>query len=168
MISLTKYFSNIIDGTGSRIMKVFGINGAGTADHVQPFGMDSCPVQGMDAIYADTANDELPVIIGYINVNQLAAEGEVRHYSMKRNEDGTYSQAFYTWIKRDGTYEIGGVADNLTRYAALNAAHQAWITKMEGQLTAIAAAIAVAGGSYTPGDISLDISAAKINEIKCL
>jgi hypothetical protein len=168
MISLAKFFSATIDSTSHRILKVFGMVGTGNADQVAPFGDDSCPVQGMDAIYMDTANDDLPVIVGFINTNQMAAPGEKRFFSMKQNEDGSYSEAFYTWMKADGTYEIGGNVDNSVRYAALNAALQTQIAKMELQLTEIAAGIATAGGSYTPGDITLDISAAKINEIKTL
>lgn len=172
MISLSKYFSNIIDETGHRILKCLGMYGANTADNVAPFGDDSVPVQGMDAIYADTASDELPVIIGYININCVAGEGEKRLFSLKKiiALDGTisYVEAFYTWHKNDGTYEIGGNVDNAVRYEKLNEALQQHITKLETQLTEIAAGIATGGGSYTPGDISLDISQAKINEIKTL
>jgi hypothetical protein len=163
----SKYFSNILDAFGHREVKVSGY-GTVTADHVAPFGDDSCPVQGMDAIYSETDTDEQPVIIGYVNTNCLAGEGEKRCFSIRKNEDGSYSQAFYTWMKADGTYEIGGNTNNLTQYAALNTALQLQISKMEEQLTLIAAGIAAGGGTYTPGDISLDISAAKINEIKCL
>jgi len=168
MISLAKFFSASIDSTTHRILKVFGMVGTGNADQVAPFGDDSCPVQGMDAIYMDTANDELPVIVGFINTNQMAGPGEKRFFSIKQNEDGSYSEAFYTWMKSDGTYEIGGDTDNAVRYTALNTALQEQITKMQAQLAEIAAAIAEAGGSYTPGDITLDISAAKIIEIKTL
>lgn len=162
-----KYFSNVLNSIGQRTVKVSGY-GTATADQVAPFGDDSCPLQGMDAIYSETDTDEQPVIVGYVNTNCMAAEGEKRMFSMRLNEDGTYTQMFYTWMKRDGTYEIGGATDNLTRYTALNTALQAQISKMQGQLTLIAAGIATGGGSYVPGDISLDITDAKINEIKCL
>lgn len=163
----SKYFSNILDAFGHREIKVSGY-GTATADQVAPFGDDSVPVQGMDAIYCETDTDEQPVILGYVNTNCLAGEGEKRFFSIKKNDDGTYSQAFYTWMKADGTYEIGGDADNLIRYAALNTALQAQIEKMQEQLVLIAAGIATGGGSYTPGDITLDISAAKIEEVKCV
>jgi hypothetical protein len=162
----SKYFSSVLDSFGHRLLKVSGY-GTATADQVAPFGDDSCPVQGMDAIYCETDTDEQPLIMGYVNTNCLAGEGEKRFFSIKKNEDGSYSQAFYTWMKADGTYEIGGNTDNLIRYTALNEALQAQITKMEVQLGLIAAGIATAGGSYTPGDISLDISTAKIAEVKC-
>lgn len=163
----SKYFSNVLDSLGHRTVKVSGY-GTVTADVAAPFGDDSCPPQGWDAIYSETDTDEQPVIVGYVNTNCMAGEGEKRMFSMRLNEDGTYTQMFYTWMKANGTYEIGGTNDNLTRYAALNTALQAQISKMQGQLTLIAAGIATGGGSYVPGDITLDITTAKINEIKCL
>lgn len=163
----SKFFSSVLDSFGHRTVKVSGY-GTVTADQVAPFGDDSCPPQGWDTIYCETDTDEQPVIIGYVNTNCLAGPGEKRMFSMRLNEDGSYSEAFYTWMKADGTYEIGGVVDNLVRYAALNEALQEQINKMQEQLTLISVGIATAGGSYTPGDITLDISGAKINEIKCL
>jgi hypothetical protein len=163
----SKFFDSVLDSFGHRTVKVSGY-GTVTADQVAPFGDDSCPPQGWDAIYSETDTDEQPVIVGYVNTNCQAGPGEKRMFSMRLNLDGTYTQMFYTWMKADGTYEIGGAVDNLTRYAALNTAIQEQITKMEGELTKIAAGIVAGGGTYTPGDISLDISAAKINEIKTL
>lgn len=169
MITLGKFFDSTLNSIGQRLVKMFGSIGTATAEQVGPFGDDSVPLKGMDVIYAETESDEQPVIIGCLNTHLLAAPGEKRMFAMKLNPDGkTYSQVFYTWMKTDGTYEIGGSADNAVRYAALNAGLQAQITKMQGQLIAIAAGITTAGGSYTPGDISLDITAAKINEIKTL
>lgn len=168
-MTLGKFFSSTLNTIGQRLVKAFTIYGTATAEQVAPFGDDSVPLKGMDVIYAETESDEQPVIIGCMNLNLLAQPGEKRTFAMKLNDDGkTYSQIFYTWMKADGTYEIGGAVDNAVRYAKLNQGLQAQITKMQGQLTLIAAAIAVAGGSYTPGDITLDISAAKINEIKTL
>lgn len=169
MITLGKFFDSTLNTIGQRLVKAFTINGTATAEQVAPFGDDSVPLKGMDVIYAETESDEQPVIIGCLNTNLLAQPGEKRMFAMKLNDDGkTYSQVFYTWMKKDGTYEIGGDVDNLIRYASLNSSLQAYIIKMETQLSLIAAGIASVGGSYTPGDISLDISAAKINEIKTL
>jgi len=169
MITLGKFFDSTLNSIGQRLVKAFTINGASTAEQISPFGDDSVPLKGMDVIYAETESDEQPIIIGCLNINLLAAPGEKRMFAMKLNPDGkTYSQVFYTWMKADGTYEIGGNADNAVRYAALNAGLQAQIVKMQDQLIAIAAAIAAVGGAYTPGDISLNITSAKINEIKTL
>lgn len=169
MITLGKFFSSTLNTIGQRLVKSFIMNGTATAEQVAPFGDDSVPLRGMDVIYAETESDEQPVIIGCMNLNLMAGPGEKRMFAMKLNDDGkTYSEVFYTWMKADGTFEIGGDIDNAVRYAKLNEGLQAQITKMQTQLGLIAAAIAVAGGSYTPGDITLDISGAKINEIKTL
>lgn len=168
MITLAKYFSSLLDAVGHRMIKAGSMLGAVQADQCAPFGDDSVPMQGLDIIYAETASDELPVIIGCINTNQKAAEGEKRFFSMKRNEDGTYSQAFYTWMKSDGTFEMGGTDDNAIRYAKLNQGLQLAIDRINAELPKIAAGIATGGGTYVPTDITLDISAAKIEEIKTL
>lgn len=168
MITWSKFHSATFDEAKHRILKIFQF-GTKTADECMSFGDDSVPPQGWDAIYCETSNDDAPVILGYINTNQLAQAGEKRFYSIHTDPiTGATSQAFYTWMKNDGTYEIGGAVDNLLRYDKLNIALQAHISKLQTQLTLIATGIATGGGSYTPGDISLDISSAKIDEIKCL
>jgi hypothetical protein len=172
MISLSKYFSNLIDTKGRRILKVMGLVGAATADHSAPFGDDSCPVKGMDALYATTGSDELPVVIGYINFNQIAKEGEKRLFSLKKisNLDGsvTYVESFYAYFKNDGTFELGGKADNAVRYSPLNTALSNHNTNINTELTKIQVALTSLGGTYARGTLNLDISGAKIEEIKTL
>ncbi len=127
---------------------------------------------GASAIYAETASDELPIIIGYINTHAMAAEGEKRLFSLKKvtAEDGkiSYQESFYTWHKNDGTYELGGNVDNAVRYAKLNAALQSEVNKINAELTKIQTAIGSVGGTYTRLPVSVDITQAKINEIKTL
>lgn len=169
MITLGKFFDSTLNSIGQRLVKSFTINGTATGEQVAPFGDDSVPLKGMDVIYAETESDEQAIITGCLNTNLMAGPGEKRMFAMKLNPDGkTYSQVFYTWMKANGTFEIGGVVDNAVRYAALNTALQLQVTKLQTQLAAISIAIAAAGGVYTPGDISLNITAAKINEIKTL
>lgn len=153
--------SSEVDG-GQRILTVQQY-GPKTANECAPFGDDSCPVPNLTAIYAETGNDGDQVIIGYINLNQLAAAGEKRFYSV--GPDGTV--ATYLWLKSDGTTQFGGTGDNLVRYAALNTALQAAITALNAQLAAIAVGIAAAGGEYTPEDVTLNITGAKITAAKC-
>lgn len=172
MISLSKYFSNLIDTKGRRILKVLGLYGPATADHCAPFGDDSCPVKGMDALYATTGSDELPVVIGYINFNQMAKEGEKRLFSLKKidNPDGsvTYVESFYTYFKNDGTLELGGAVDNVVRYSPLNAALSGQTNDINAELVKIQAALTSLGVTYARAPINLDITGAKIEEIKTL
>lgn len=160
---LSKYYSSTFDEARRRVMKVFGL-GEKTADLIAPFGDDSCPAQGADVVYLETSNDNEPVIVGVLNTGLMAGPGEKRLFSKKA--DGTIS--FYTWHRNNGTYELGGTVDNAVRYAALNVALQAEVIKINAELVKISSAIAVAGGVYTPTPISLDITPAKINEIKTL
>lgn len=162
MISFSTFKSAVIDA-GQRILKVVQY-GAKTAAECMPFGDDSNPVANMQAIYATTENIAEPVIIGYLNTQQLAGVGEKRLYSV--GADGSVS--FYAWLKNDGTLQLGGDVHNLVRYAPLNIALQQQDTAINAELAKIATAIGLLGGSYTPNEVSTDISGSKINEIKCL
>jgi hypothetical protein len=86
------------------------------------------------------------------------------------------------WLHADGTIvfnyttmTLNGTADNPVRYIPLNTALQAAITTINTNFSNIATAIATVAAAaglpptppqYTPTAVSLDISAAKINDIK--
>jgi hypothetical protein len=164
MIQLTTFKSAVVSA-GYRALKVLGYGSAPlTADECAPFGDDSNPLKNMIAVYAATDEIGDPVIIGYLNKNQLAAPGEKRIYSLK--PDG--SLGFYAWLKNDGSMELGGTADNLVRYTPLNTGLTGQDTAINSELAKIALAIGLLGGSYAPGTITTDISGSKINEIKCI
>jgi hypothetical protein len=96
----------------------------------------------------------------------VAQKGEVRLYST--NEAGDSVQ-FYLLCKNDGTAEIGGTTHNLVRYTPLNTALQSEKNLIMQNFAAIATAInAIVPGAYTPINVTVDISGAKIDEIKTL
>lgn len=139
--------------------------GVKTADVVADFGDDSSPLKDMVAVYSSTGESGEAIIVGYFNKNQIAQPGEKRMFSLK--EDGSLSFAVH--LKNDGTCEVGGNADNLVRYAALNTALLAEKDLINAELTKIAFAInSLAPGSYTPTPITLNLIQAKIEEIKTL
>jgi hypothetical protein len=163
MITLSKIKDAVLDA-GKRILKVqqYGVK---TAMEVSSFGDDSNPIKGMTALYAKTAESGEAVIIGYINENQIAAIGEKRLYSL----DATTGEiSFYMHLKNNGTAEIGGNVDNLIRYIPLDAALQAHTALINVQLAAIAASIGNLGGVYIPTPLTINVSGAKIEEVKCL
>lgn len=162
MISLSKTKGFDYNSIKNRIIKVLQY-GAKTALQAAPFGDDSNPIKEMTAIFANTETNDEPVIIGYVNENQLAAEGEKRAFSLK--PDGTVS--FYTWLKNDGTFEIGGNTDNLIRFNLLNNGLQQEVLAMNVEFAKISAAMTALGGSYVMQPVNLDITPSKIEEIKC-
>lgn len=160
---LTKVISTSI----SNLKRVIQVLRAGTQDvctpsEVAPYGTDSNPIAGMVAVYSDTKLNGNNIIIGYINTNQQAQEGEYRIYST----DSKGNVKAYIWLTNAGNLQLGGNVDNAVRYAALNTALQAEAVKINTQLTAIAAAITALGGTYVPVPVTLDISAAKISNIQ--
>lgn len=166
MATITTVLSSAFDSVKRRIVKVrrFGKNDIQTAKQAVAYGMDSNPIAGMKAIFADTANRKEQVIIGYINVDQLALPGETRMFST--DDEGELQM--FLWLKKDGTLWMGGNADNAVRYAPLNTGLQNLVTALQTELGKIAIGVAGGGGSYTPGTLSVDITASKINEIKTL
>ena len=162
MISFSKVKGSALE-KGIRILKVlqFGIK---TADEVSSFGDDSNPLKDMTAIYAESSEAGEPVILGYINTNQISKEGEKRIYSLK--SDG--STSFYIHLKNDGTMEFGGTADNLVRYSPINTALNQQAVDINTELSKISAALALIGGVYTPTPINIDVSGSKIDEAKSL
>lgn len=146
---------------GKRILKLLQF-GAKTAKVAAPFGDDSNPVKDMTAIFAETTASGEPVVIGYINTNQIAQEGEKRIFSLK--EDGNLST--YIWLKNDETMEIGGNVDNAVRFSKLKEGIDAKDLLIVQELAKIATAIGSIGGTYVPGVVDTNIEAAKIKNVK--
>ena len=146
---------------GKRILKLLQF-GAKTAKVAAPFGDDSNPVKDMTAIFAETTASGEPVVIGYINTNQIAQEGEKRIFSLK--EDGNLST--YIWLKNDETMEIGGNVDNAVRFSKLKEGIDAKDLLIVQELAKIATAIGSIGGTYVPGVVVTNIEAAKIKNVK--
>lgn len=161
-ISLAKVDSFESNDDNEKTVKVLQF-GAKTALQAGPFGDDSGPLKNMTAIYADTGTNGEPVILGYINNQQMAEIGEKRIYSLK--PDGSLS--FDIWLKNDETCEIGGNTDNLVRYLQLNASWNQLVAQTNVELGKIATAIAGVGGAYTVQPLNVNINSAKINEVKC-
>jgi hypothetical protein len=170
MITFSKFKEATITAA-KRILKVqqFGIK---TAAECAPFGDDSQPLEDAVAIFADTSNNAEPVVIGYINKNQLAGPGEKRLFSL--DEDGNL--ATYLWLKADGTIELAGNTKNLVRYQELETA----FNELNDKFNAMAQAfnshthISASPGSPTSPPASpvqqsqADITPAKINELKSI
>lgn len=92
---------------GKRILQVLQF-GAKTAKVASAYGDDSNPINNMTAIYAETSVNSEPVILGYINTQQIAQKGEKRIFSQKENGD----LAFEIYLKSDGSCSIKSADDS--------------------------------------------------------
>lgn len=163
-MNITTILETFFD-SGKRILKVLrlGKNDVQTSFESSPFGFDSNPVKEMKAIYSKTESSGQSVIIGYINKSQIAEVGESRIFST--DTDGNL--VFSLHLKNDGTAEFGGNSDNLIRYLQLNNALSLEVQKINVELVKIATGLnAIVPGSYVHTPVTVDISAAKIDEIK--
>jgi len=135
-----------------------------------PFGVDSAPIEGMAAIYAKTSEVGKPVIIGYVNKNQIAEVGEYRTFST--DSDGGVQ--FYIHLKNDGTAEIGGNTKNMVRFQELETGFNNLVTDFNTLVALYNSHIhpsssGTTSPTATQGTSSTaDISGSKINEIKTL
>jgi len=143
----------------------YGKSDVQTSFQFAPAGIDSSPIKEMIALYGETDEKGKTAVMGYINKQQLAEDGEVRIYSQNASGD----LQTYVWVKKDGTMEFGGVAHNLVRYTPLNTGLQAEVNKINTELGKIAVVLnSIVPGSYTVVPVTVDISASKINELKTL
>lgn len=164
---------------GKRLLKglLFGTNDIREKNVSAPFGDDSNAPEGMIAVYSPTNNNSGGVVIGYINIHQLADVGEKRIYST--NEAGD-QVSFAIHLRNDGTAEIGGNSDNAVRYSQielsvnelkddlnnLKSILNGWVPAPTDGGAALKTALTAANYPTTP--ISEDITNAKIEEIKTL
>ena len=164
MLNITKVISTSFDDLRRRFIKVLrkGKSDVQTPMEAAPFGIDSNPIKDMIAVYGQTEEKGKTVIIGYVDKNKLAASGETRLYSTDNNG----GLKTYVWLKNDGTMEIGGNTKHMVRYEELNTALQNFKTLMQTELGKIQTGIIAGGGSYTPGSLTIDVSPAKIDNIK--
>lgn len=164
MLNFVKVDSFSIDSLSKRIVKFLrlGKKDVQTSYEVSPYGIDAAPVKDMIAIYAPTGEQGKTVLLGYVNRKQLATAGELHLYSTDSN--GT--EKFRIKLRGNGTVEVGGDAHNAVRYTPLNTELSNFKTQIQAELAKIQTGITMGGGSYTPGTLTLDISNAKIDEIK--
>ena len=98
-------FTGIVNSTSfdklkTRFIKFTGWGKNDVKNHAEcmPYGLDSNPIKNMTNIYIQNASGQL-VVLGYVNVNQLADVGEMRIYSTDKN-GGLKGQI---WLKNDGS-----------------------------------------------------------------
>jgi hypothetical protein len=163
MIKLVKVISASIQ-KGLRTVKVYvmGKSDVQTPHQAAPFGVDSNPVKNMVAVYASTSEVGAPVIIGYLNKDNIAESGETRLFST--DSEGVEKSSIY--LKNDETIEINGNSDFMVRFNSLDNGLQVFKTALQAELVLIAAGIVSGGGTYTPSTLSVDISAAKVDGVK--
>lgn len=141
---------------GIRMIKVDQF-GAKEPYECAPFGFDSNPVKDMTAVYADTSENGEPIIIGYINENQLADVGELRLYNSNKG---------YIWLKNDDTIELNGNSRTIVAFIDLKTELENTINKLNVELTKIQTAITSLGGAYAQVNVEVNIDNSEVKDVK--
>ncbi len=112
-----KTISASVDSMSRRVIKFlrFGKSDVQTGIEALAYGLDSNPIKDMVAVYAETSEKGKVAIVGYLNKNQKAQPGEFRTFCT----DSQGVEKFYTWMKSDGTIEIGGNVNFAVKYNEL-------------------------------------------------
>lgn len=173
-MQLTRVISTQLDNLNRRLIKVlrFGRSDVQTPFQALPHGIDSNPVKDWLAVYSETTEKGKPVIIGYINPDQLAEVGGTRIYST--DSDGAVQFAIY--LRADGTCEVGGDTDNMVRYSELETAFNTLRDDFNTFVNTTynlhqhptAGVGAPSPPTVTGQQSNADISGAKIDEVKTL
>lgn len=150
----------IVDSTstddGIRMIKVEQF-GAKEPYECSPFGFDSNPIKDMVAIYSDTSENGEPVIIGYINENQLSEPGELRLYNSDKG---------YIWIRNNNTIELNGDKRTIVAFQDLKTELENTIVKVNAELVKIQTAITALGGAYTQTNVEVNIDSSEVKDVK--
>jgi hypothetical protein len=178
-IMLTTLSNSLLDKSGRMLNKVLGLgrDDVKTANQIITPGVEGRAVDGSKVIYMETATKGTNVIVGAIEKSQEIEKGEVMIYS--RDSNGETQNTIHLKqdgeieigdscivVKPDGSVEIKGNGDNLMKFIPLNQDMLNLAIDINAELVKIAAGISAGGGAYTPTPIVLDISGAKIDDIK--
>ena len=172
---LTKVISTSANKLKQLIPKVLVRGRADVQEAIQasPYGVDSNPIKDMVAVYSRTENDGSVVIIGYLNKQSLAETGEYRTFST----DDSGEIKFYTWLKKDGTYEMGGDSNFAVKYNELATEFNKLKTDFNNHITeynththSVISVGSPSGTPITPSPIVnvSDITQAKNDKIKTI
>ena len=161
MIWLTTTLSTAVDSMNRLIQKVrrLGKYDIQTAPIAAPYGVDSNPIEGMVAIFAETSMKGDQVIIGYVNKNAIAEVGGLGLFST--NSAG--AEQFYVYLRASNNLELGGDARHLARFEELETAFNE-LKSAYNSHTHLSTATGTPT-STTSAASSADISACKIDNI---
>jgi len=136
---------------------------------VTQFGIDSNPVDNINAVYANTLVNNLPVALGIIYDSgkyNIAEKGETRLFSTSGN--GTLM--FNVWLRADGSILIGqsptpsDYVNFLIKWNEFDTTMQAYLTDLNEAIAALATS---AGGAYAP-PTPPDFNSSKTDNIKTI
>ena len=132
-----------------------------------PAGIDSCPDDGMQAVVCETGTQGNPISLGYVKKDRTVVnKGEIKVYC---SQNTNFS---YVYCRNDSKMEVGGSANHMTRYEALETAYN----QLKADHDAFIDLWTIFCAQYMPGPINIpfttplvhstgNISPAKIDNV---
>lgn len=119
--------TNFISATIKNAVRVLTILRQGKYDYANayesvPFGVDSCGLPNMVAIYSDTKINGQNVVVGWLNRNAVVKGGETRLYSTDSDGNLTYNVK----LSSDGNLYLGTTTD-FSSYADFLVKYNEWV-----------------------------------------
>ena len=113
---ISKIISSAIS-SGKRLIKSLGFGSADVQEstEIAPWGVDSVPVKDTPAARSNTGTMGVTIVLGYVQGNRKAKEGETRFYST----DSSGNEVAYMYMTDAGDLELNGNADNAVRFSEL-------------------------------------------------
>lgn len=108
--------------------------------------------EGVDPAFFPVPEIGSVVLVGLIN----ESDGLVIMFSAVSN----------IMVKASGSVELQGNGNSAVAYAPLNTQMQDLVSQIQAELVKIQTGIVGAGGSYTPGTLSLDLTSAEVDNVK--
>jgi hypothetical protein len=135
---------------------------AQSVELVTQAGEDTNPPDGSTVIVVDAGDSYKIGIAADDGIEPSMNAGEKKLYSI----DSSGAIAAFVNFINSGIIELNGNGDFAVRFQKLADGLSNLDTQIQAELAKIATGISSAGGAYTPGTITTDISAAKVDEVK--
>lgn len=150
-MNIVKTISTALNSVLQRIIKItrYGNADVQTSQQVSPSGVDSVPVKDTAAAYSATDVVGKTLVLGYLQKNMKAADGEIRIFSTSGE-----GQATQIWLDNSGNMyfevEKNDKHNNLVRYNELALAFEQLKTEFNAFVTAYNAHTHISSLPATP------------------
>lgn len=152
-----------IDGNPARFVQcqVTADQDAQLVELITPPGDDSAPPLGASVLIIDVGGRR----VGFMLNAGIALDSQTEEKAIYGSTGG--AKTSFIKLKPDGTVELNGITDFAVRFNALQTIMTTAVqTAINTELGLIAAEINGLGGDYTPTPLNIDLTSARVDNVK--